>query len=72
LPKGLPAFKASLDTGHVGTYFGKNGGKFAKAAVAYFNWQFKDDAKSKAICTQRTAPASLVSEHWNVTFKNFS
>jgi hypothetical protein len=64
-------FKASLDTGHVGTYFAKNGGKFGKAAVAFFNWQFKDDSKAKAYCTQRSAAPSLASEHWNVTFRNF-
>jgi len=41
LPAGLPALWASLDTGHAGTYFAKNGGKDAQAAVAFLEWMFR-------------------------------
>jgi hypothetical protein len=51
--------------------WGTNGGKFGKAAVAYLEWQFRGDAKSKAICLDPKAPGSLVSDKWNVTFKNW-
>jgi hypothetical protein len=60
---------ASLDTGHVGTYFGKNGGKFAKAAVLYFDWQLKGDAASGAAFTD-LKNSVLIKELWNVTSKN--
>jgi len=71
LPAGLPAFKASLDTGHMGTYFAEDGGKFGKAAVAYLEWQFRNDVKSKEICIGK-GPGSLVSQNWQgVAFKNF-
>ncbi|KAI3336972.1 hypothetical protein HD806DRAFT_517962 [Xylariaceae sp. AK1471] len=43
LNNSLPAFKASLDTGHGGTYSATNGGKFGKAVVAYLEWQFRNN-----------------------------
>jgi len=72
LNSGLGAFKASLDTGHGGTYSGTNGGKAGKAAVAYLEWQFRGDAKSKAILLEPTSAGSLVSDKWTVDFKNWS
>ncbi|KAF2666245.1 hypothetical protein BT63DRAFT_447997 [Microthyrium microscopicum] len=71
LNAGLPAFKASLDTGHDGTYWSANGGKFGKAAVAYLQWQLRGDAKSKAYCLGKGA-GSLVGDNWNVTSKNWT
>jgi dienelactone hydrolase len=71
LPEGLPSYKASLDTGHLGTYWAPNGGKSAKAAVAYLQWQFRDDPKSKAICLDSKAEGSLVSDNWKVVYKNW-
>jgi hypothetical protein len=72
LPTGLPAYWASLDTGHQGTYSATNGGKFGKAAVAYLQWQFRGNATSKAICQDAKAPSSLVADNWNVTYKNWT
>jgi hypothetical protein len=60
-----------LDTGHYGTYAATNGGKFAKAAVAYLEWQFRGDDKARAICLHPAAQGSLVSQNWNVTYKNW-
>ncbi|KAI1854732.1 hypothetical protein JX265_002369 [Neoarthrinium moseri] len=72
LNAGLPAYKASLDTGHGGTYGATNGGKFGKAAVAYLQWQYRNDAKSKAVLLDPASQGSLVSDHWNVTYKNWT
>ncbi|KAG4437293.1 hypothetical protein IFR05_007231 [Cadophora sp. M221] len=69
-PSKLPAFIASLDTGHSGTYSATNGGKFGKAAVAYLQWQFRRNETAKAICQNAKAQGSLVSDKWNVTYKN--
>jgi hypothetical protein len=69
---GLPAYKASLDTGHGATYGAKDGGKFGKAAVNYFEWQFRNSTKAKAILLEPTTPGSLVSEKWTVEYKNWT
>jgi len=71
LPAGLPAVKCSLDSGHMGTYMATGGGKFGKAAVAYFEWQFRDDAKSKLKFTDPKSEGSLVKDNWNVTMKGY-
>ncbi|KAF4629095.1 hypothetical protein G7Y89_g9056 [Cudoniella acicularis] len=72
LPSGLPAYLASLDTGHMGTYSVTNGGKFGKAAVAYLQWQFRDNTTAKAVCQDGKVPGSMVSDNWNVTYKNWT
>lgn len=71
LPEGLSALKASLDTGHGGTYEATNGGKFGKAAVAYLEWQFRDDASARDVCLEADSAGSLVSDNWDVEFKNW-
>jgi len=71
LPAGLPAVKCSLDSGHMGTYMSTGGGKFGKAAVAYFEWQFRDDPKAKLKFTDPNSEGSLVKDHWNVTMKGY-
>jgi hypothetical protein len=48
-----------------------NGGKFAKAVTALFQYHFRGDAKSKAILFDPESPGSLISQNWNVTFKNW-
>jgi len=40
--------------------------------VAYLEWQFRGDAKSKAILLEPTSAGSLVSDKWTVDFKNWS
>jgi len=71
LPAGLPAMKASLDSGHMGTYGSTGGGKFGKAAVAFLEWQFRGDQKAKLKFTDPNSEGSLVKDNWNVTMKNF-
>ena len=55
----------------MGTYMTTGGGKFGKAAVAYFEWQFRDDAKAKLKFTDPNSEGSLVKDHWNVTMKGY-
>ncbi|KAK8122220.1 hypothetical protein PG984_010890 [Apiospora sp. TS-2023a] len=72
LNAGLPSYKASLNTGHGGTYSATNGGKFGKAVVNYLNWQYRNNATAKSILLEPTSAGSLVSDHWNVTYKNWT
>ncbi|KAK3389554.1 hypothetical protein B0H63DRAFT_537547 [Podospora didyma] len=72
LPAGLPAYKASLDTGHGGTFAATNGGKAAKGAVNYLEWQFRNDETAKAKLLDPKAAGSLVSDNWTVQFKNWT
>jgi hypothetical protein len=66
LTAGLPAYWASLDTGHMATYAAPNGGKFAKAAVQFLQWQFRGDAKAKEYCME-----GIKKDNWNVKYKNW-
>jgi hypothetical protein len=71
LPKGIPVIKVSLDTGHMGTYFQRNGGKFGKAAVAYFNAVLKGDERAKAMFSSNTNDSPLVKDGWTIASKNW-
>jgi len=71
LPEGLKAVKCSLNTGHMGTYGSTGGGKFGKAAVAYFEWQFRGDPKAKLKFTDPNSEGSLAKDNWTVTLKNY-
>ncbi|KAK3897301.1 hypothetical protein C8A05DRAFT_48033 [Staphylotrichum tortipilum] len=72
LPTGLPAYKASLDTGHGSTFAAANGGKAAKAAVAYLEWQFRNDEAAKKKLLDPASAGSLVSDKWKVEYKNWT
>ena len=58
----VPIFYGSRDNaGHSATYFHPNGGEFANVAVAWLNWQLKDDQSASAMflgedCTLCTNP----------------
>ncbi|KAI0175155.1 hypothetical protein BJ166DRAFT_621517 [Pestalotiopsis sp. NC0098] len=47
IPKGIPAYFASLPTGHLGTLYEESGGLFAVAAVNWLNYELKGDESSK-------------------------
>lgn len=69
LPPSIPALVASINTGHMGTYFKPDGGTYGKAAVAWFNWQFKNDTAGKAMFMN---PASaLTKDGWTIKSRNF-
>lgn len=42
----IPAFMASLDVGHGGTYSQPNGGPFGVVGVAWLQWQLKNDSRA--------------------------
>jgi hypothetical protein len=63
---------ANLDTGHGGTLFGLNGGKFGIAVKSFLQWQFRGDDKLKAVCLDPKSPQSLVSQNWNVSAKGWN
>lgn len=72
LNAGLPKLRANLDTGHGGTYSATNGGKFGKAAVAYLEWQWRDNATAKATILDPASPKSLVKDNWVVESANWT
>ncbi|KAF3026474.1 hypothetical protein E8E14_012875 [Neopestalotiopsis sp. 37M] len=47
VPKGVPAYFASLPTGHLGTMYEEAGGLFAVAAVKWLDYELKGDESSK-------------------------
>jgi len=55
----------------MGTYYAANGGKFGKAAVAYLEWQFRNNATAKSICLDKGAASSLSADKWDVKYKNW-
>jgi hypothetical protein len=54
----------------MGTYFDAYGGKYGKAAVAWFNWHFKNDAAAKALFLS-PASSSLTKDGWTIKSRNF-
>jgi hypothetical protein len=61
--------KLNLDTGHMGTYFAKYGGKFGEAAVKFLDAVFKGDATAKAaFCGP---DAELVKKNWKIEERNW-
>jgi len=70
LPPNVPALLASINSGHMGTYFQTDGGTYGKAAVAWFNWQFKNDAAGKALFLNPGASA-LTKDGWTIKSRNF-
>jgi len=69
LPKTVPALVASINTGHMGTYFQANGGTYGKAAVAWFNWQLKNDTSGMAMFK---AGSPLTRDGWTIKSRNFN
>ncbi|KAF2664700.1 hypothetical protein BT63DRAFT_464788 [Microthyrium microscopicum] len=70
LPAENVVINAELQSGHLGTFFGKDGGKYGDAVAALFDWVFRGDAKAKAQWTDPKSPGSLISQNWNVTMRN--
>jgi dienelactone hydrolase len=66
----IPVAVINTDVGHGGTYDQPNGGRAAKAVVAWLDWQLRGDAKGKAWfvgpdCTICKDPA------WTIERRNF-
>jgi hypothetical protein len=71
LNEGLPKLRANLDTGHGGTFQATNGGKFGKAAVAYLEWQWRNNETSKKVILDPQSEGSLVKDNWVVEHANW-
>jgi hypothetical protein len=70
MPSKIPLIKLNLDVGHGGTYMEKQGGKFGKAAVNFFNWQMKGDVAAGSLFL---APNSaLTTDGWKIETKNWN
>jgi hypothetical protein len=69
IPAKIPAIKANLDVGHIGTFFSKQGGKFGKAAVAFFEWQLKGDQGAEKLFAD-AANSPLIKDGWKIETKN--
>jgi len=69
LPANFPALKASIDVGHIGTYYQKNGGKIGKAASAFFKWQLKGDVSQKEMFCNPKANTELTKVGWQIESK---
>lgn len=63
VPKGIPAYFASLPTGHLGTLYEESGGLFAAAAVNWLNYELKGDESSKKKFLQ-------AQERWKIKSRN--
>jgi hypothetical protein len=69
VPSKIPAVKANLDVGHIGTFFSKQGGKFGKAAVAFFDWQLKGDEAAGKLFLDPVNSA-LTKDGWKIENRN--
>jgi hypothetical protein len=66
--KTVPAILANDPVGHGGTYYGDNGGSFAKIATAWFDWWLKGDATVKSRFTG--ANCTFCKSPWTLETKN--
>jgi hypothetical protein len=65
-----PALVADLPIGHIGSYYQKQGGSAAKAAVPFFKWQLKGDLESKKLFCDTSKVTTLVDAGWKIKTKN--
>lgn len=65
----VPAFAASLNVGHGGTYSRPHGGEFATVATAWFKWQLKGDREAATMFTGE-APGLGKMAGWSFERKN--
>jgi hypothetical protein len=70
VPKSTPALKATINNGHIGSYYQKYGGKMGKAAVALFKWRLKDDGEAKWEFCNTDPVSPLVELGFKIESKN--
>jgi hypothetical protein len=70
MPSHIPTVKLNLPVGHMATYGTAYGGKFGEAAVLFFKWQMKGDAKAGENFLN-PASSPLTKKGWNIEIKNF-
>jgi hypothetical protein len=54
----------------MGTYFQANGGTYGRIAVAWFNWQFKNDTASKALLLN--PGSAFTKDGWTIKSRNWT
>jgi hypothetical protein len=65
----IPAFFASINVGHGGTFGRPHGGEFAPVTVAWFKWQLKGDTEAGKMFTGEPCDLSKV-PGWTIEKKN--
>jgi hypothetical protein len=65
----VPAYFASIDVGHGGTFARPHGGEFAPVTVAWFNWHLKGDMEAAKMFTAEPSGLSKVAG-WTLEKKN--
>jgi hypothetical protein len=71
MPSKIPVTKANLPVGHMATYGDQHGGKFGKAAVAFFSWHLKgDQAAGKQFLDPNSSP--LTKAGWKIDVRNYN
>lgn len=63
VPDEIPAYLASLDAGHLGTFYEEAGGLFAQATVNWLDTELKGDQQSRASLLRE-------SSRWRIMSKN--
>jgi hypothetical protein len=61
---------ASVDVGHIGTYYQPGGGRMGKAGVDLFRWKMKGEEALKAEFCSPSPATALVADGWNIESKN--
>jgi hypothetical protein len=70
MPSKIPSVMANLDVGHMATYYELQGGQFGKAAVAFYDWQMKGDARAgEKFLNPASSP--LTKDGWRIESKGF-
>jgi len=67
--KHVPVAMLNQDVGHGGTYSHPNGGDFSIAAIAWLNWQLKNDSKSEAMFIGDSC-GFCIKPDWKIVTKN--
>lgn len=65
----VPVFVANMDVGHGGTYGHPHGGEFARVALAWYQWQLKDDPQAAKLFVGNP-PGLAESDDWDFAKKN--
>jgi hypothetical protein len=69
LPATLPVLKGGIDQGHAGSFWEKQGGTFARTAVAWLKWSLNGDTQAKALFFDPNSP--LKKEGWEFVSRGF-
>jgi len=70
MPTNIPTLMASINVGHLGSYYVKGGGRIEAAAVTFFQWKQRGDFSKKELFCDLKPGTMLLQAGWNVTSKN--